>query len=258
MHAEMKRQRVLVTAGARGIGLVIAQAFVRAGAQVHICDVVQERLDEVQGKIPSATLSLCDVSNASQVEHLFADVEEHLGGLDVLVNNAGIAGPTAPIQDITIEDWERCIAVDLSGTFYCARRAVPMLQAAGGGSITNISSVAGRLGYPLRTPYAAAKWGVVGLTKSLAIELGSSGIRVNAVLPGFVKGERSSEAIEAKAKVRGVSFEEQEEAILEKVALHTMVTATDIASMVLYLASDAGNRITGQAMSVCGGLEMLV
>jgi NAD(P)-dependent dehydrogenase (short-subunit alcohol dehydrogenase family) len=235
----------------------MTETFVKAGATVHICDVVQTALYETTKALPSVSATLCDVSDPQQVDQLFADVREKLGGLDILVNNAGIAGPTAKVEDVAIEDWRRCIAVDLDGMFYCTRLAMPMLKAAGGGSIINLSSAAGRLGFPLRSPYAAAKWGVVGFTKSLAMEAGPDKVRVNAIQPGVVEGERIDRVIDAKAKAAGISFEAQKKLSLEKVSMRSMVSPQDIANMALYLASDAGHLITGQAISVCAGTEML-
>src|SRR5207248_3750266 len=150
------------------------------------------------------TRTRADVASLADVERLFADVERHLDGLDVLVNNAGIAGPTAKVEDIRPQDWERCIAVDLNGMFYCTRKAMPLIKAAGGGSIVNLSSAAGRHGFPHRSPYAAAKWGVVGFTKSLAVEAGPDKVRVNAILPGIHDGERMERVVAAKAKAKGV------------------------------------------------------
>jgi NAD(P)-dependent dehydrogenase (short-subunit alcohol dehydrogenase family) len=256
MELSMKNQRVLITAGAGGIGRVMAQTFADAGAKVHICDVVQTAIEETVNAL-RVTATVCDVSDRRQVERLFADARKHLGGLDVLVNNAGIAGPTGKVEEIAVEDWERCIAVDLNGMFYCTRLAVPMLKAAGGGSIVNLSSAAGRLGFPFRTPYAAAKWGVVGFTKSLSMELGTDNIRVNAIQPGVVEGERIDRVIAAKAKALGIGFEEQKQRSLEKVSMRTMVSPQDIANMALFLASEAGRHVTGQAISVCAGVEML-
>jgi NAD(P)-dependent dehydrogenase (short-subunit alcohol dehydrogenase family) len=256
MELAMQGKRVLITAGAGGIGRVMAETFVHAGAKVHICDVVPQPLEETARAL-KVSATLCDVSNLQQVDTLFADVKKHLGGLDVLVNNAGIAGPTGKVEDIAVGDWERCIAVDLNGMFYCTRLGVPMLKAAGGGCIINLSSAAGRLGFPYRTPYAAAKWGVVGFTKSLSMEVGTDRIRVNAIQPGVVEGERIDRVIEAKAKAVGISFEEQKKISLERVSMRTMVSPQDIANMALFLASDAGKHVTGQALSVCGGVEML-
>ena len=179
------------------------------------------------------------------------------GGLDVLVNNAGIAGPTAAIEDISPADWRRCIDIDLTGMFLCARRAVPMLKKEGAGAIVNMSSVAGRLGYAFRTPYAAAKWGVIGLTESLARELGPSGISVNAVLPGIVAGPRIEKVIGARADQVGVSYAEMEKEYLAKTSLRRMVSADDVAAMVLFLASPAGRNVSGQSLSVCANVETL-
>jgi NAD(P)-dependent dehydrogenase (short-subunit alcohol dehydrogenase family) len=256
MELTAKGQRVLITAGAGGIGRAMAETFVKAGARVHICDVVESAMDETVNVL-GVTATLCDVSNLKQVDQLFSDVKRRLGGLDALINNAGIAGPTARIEEIDVEDWRRCIDVDLSGMFYCTRLAVPLLKAAGGGSIINLSSAAGRLGFPFRTPYAAAKWGVVGFTKSLSMELGTDNIRVNAIQPGVVEGDRINRVIEAKAKALGISFQEQQARLLEKVSMRGMVSPQDIANMALYLASDLGKHVTGQAISVCAGVEML-
>jgi NAD(P)-dependent dehydrogenase (short-subunit alcohol dehydrogenase family) len=195
-----------------------------------------------------------DVSDLKQVDELFRQVEKNLGGLDVLVNNAGIAGPTGKVEDIKPEDWERCIAIDLNAMFYCTRKAMPLIKAAGGGSIINLSSVAGRLGFPMRTPYAAAKWAVVGFTKSLAIEAGPDRVRVNCLQPGNVEGDRINRVIDAKAKALGVPFEAQRHKLLDTVSLRTFVSAEDIANMALFLATDAGKHISGQALSICGDI----
>ncbi len=250
--------RVLVTAGAAGIGKAFAEAFAGAGAKVFICDVDRAALDAFRAAQPGLGGCLADVADPRQVDALFDAATAFLGGLDVLINNAGISGPTAPVEAIDIADWDRTIAVDLNGMFYCTRRAVPLLKAAGGGSIVNLSSVAGRLGYPLRTPYAAAKWAVVGFTKSLAMELGPDNIRVNAIQPGIVEGERIERVITAKAKALGVGFEEYKRQLLSKVSLRRTVNPADIANMALFLATDAGRNISGQALSVCGNVESLV
>jgi NAD(P)-dependent dehydrogenase (short-subunit alcohol dehydrogenase family) len=256
MELKMKGQKVLITAGAGGIGRVMAQTFIEAGARVHICDVVQSALDDTV-KTLGVTATLCDVADLKQVDQLFADVKKQLNGLDVLVNNAGVAGPTGKVEEISVEDWRRCIDIDLNGMFYCTRLAMPIIKAGGGGSIINLSSAAGRLGFPFRTPYAAAKWAVVGFTKSLSMEVGTDNIRVNTIQPGVVEGERMDRVIEAKAKAIGISFEAQKKISLERVSMKTTVSPQDIANMALYLASDLGTHITGQAISVCAGVEML-
>ena len=258
MQTSLQGKRALVTAGAAGIGRAIAQTFLEHGARVHICDVDPQALAAAQKEMPGATQTRADVASTADVERLFEDVARSLGGLDVLVNNAGIAGPTAKVEDIRPEDWERCIAVDLNGMFYCTRRAMPMLKAAGGGSIINLSSIAGRLGFALRTPYAAAKWAVVGFSESLAAEAGPDGVRVNCIQPGVVEGERVERVIEAKAKGLGISNDEMRRRLLESVSLRTMVSAQDVANTALFLASEAGRHLSGQAISVCGGVRYMV
>jgi NAD(P)-dependent dehydrogenase (short-subunit alcohol dehydrogenase family) len=249
--------RVLVTAGAAGIGRAIADRFADEGARVHVCDVDAEALEACRAGRPSYGTTLCDVADEGQVDRLFEAVGDRLGGLDVLVNNAGIAGPTAGIDEIKPADWRRTIDVNLNGQFYCARRAVPLLKAAGDGAIVCISSVAGRLGYAYRTPYAATKWAIVGLVQSLARELGPDGIRVNAILPGIVEGPRIERVISARAAQLGVEYDEMLRDYLGKVSLRRMVSAADIANMAWFLCSDQGRNISGQALSVCGNVETL-
>jgi NAD(P)-dependent dehydrogenase (short-subunit alcohol dehydrogenase family) len=258
MDTSAQGLRVLVTAGAAGIGRAIAQTFVAHGARVHICDVDTAALAAARDARPSVTQTVADVANVADVDLLFADVARTLGGLDVLVNNAGIAGPTGKVEDLAPADWDRCIAVDLNGMFYCTRRAMPLIKQAGGGSIINLSSVAGRLGFPLRTPYAAAKWAVVGFTKSLAIEAGPDKVRVNCIQPGNVEGERIDRVIDAKAGALGITAAEMRNRLLDTVSLRTFVSPQDIANMALFLATEAGRHVTGQALSVCGDVQRTV
>jgi NAD(P)-dependent dehydrogenase (short-subunit alcohol dehydrogenase family) len=249
--------KVLITGGASGIGWTIAKALLEQGARVHLCDTSSDLLAQALRQQPAVSGSVADVSNAPQVESLFDDVQRCLGGLDVLVNNAGIAGPTAAVEDIAPDDWSRTLAVNITGQFLCARLAVPLLKGAGGGSIINMSSAAGRLGYPLRTPYAASKWAVIGFTESLAMELGSHNIRVNAILPGLVQGERITRVLAARAQAQGLAYEEMERQYLERVSLRRMVSPADVAAMVLFLCSPAGRNISGQSLGVCGNMEVL-
>jgi NAD(P)-dependent dehydrogenase (short-subunit alcohol dehydrogenase family) len=249
--------RVLVTAGASGIGAAIASAFLEIGAKVHICDVDTAALATFQERFPSCETTTADVANGKQVASIFATQLRKCGGLDVLVNCAGIAGPTAGVEEVRTEDWNRAIDVNLNGQYLCLRLAVPMLRESKSPNIICISSIAGRIGLPWRTPYAATKWGIVGMVKSLAIELGPSDIRVNAVLPGVVAGPRIEGVIHARAKLSGVEDTEIRDEYLGKIALHRMVTADDVALMCLFLCSPAGRNITGQAISVDGGLQPL-
>ncbi len=258
MELAARNLRVLVTAGGSGIGRAIAETFAKAGARVHLSDIDDKFLAEAQRALPGVSQTLGDVAKLADVERLFQDVEHSLGGLDVLVNNAGIAGPTAKVEDIRPEDWERTLAVDLNGMFYCTRKAMPMLKRSGGGSIINLSSIAGRLAFPMRTPYAAAKWAVVGFTQSLAAEAGPDGVRVNCIQPGIVEGERVERIMAAKAEGLGITKAQVRERMVEGVSLKTTVSAQDIANTALFLASDAGRHISGQAISVCGGVRYLV
>jgi NAD(P)-dependent dehydrogenase (short-subunit alcohol dehydrogenase family) len=253
----MAGKRVVVTAGAQGIGLAIARTFVAAGAQVHICDVNEAFLAAAKQALPDVSQSRTDVSDPVQVDAMFDDLKTRWGTLDVLVNNAGIAGPTAKVEDTDPGDWEQTIAVNLTGPFLCTRRAVPLLKVAGGGSIVNLSSIAGRLGFPLRTPYSASKYGVIGLTETWAMELGPSNIRVNAILPGIVAGDRQERVIAAKATSYGIAHEEMRQRLLANVSLRKMVTAQDIANQILFICSPAGAAVSGQSLSVCGNVEHL-
>src|SRR3954464_4182485 len=255
MDISAKGLRVLVTAGAGGIGRVIAQTFLDHGARVHVCDVDEKVLSQLPKSI---TWTKADVASVADVDRVFDDVKRVLGGLDVLVNNAGIAGPTAKVEEIDPKDWDRTIAIDVNGMFYCTRKGMPMIKAAGGGSIINLSSAAGRLAFPMRTPYSFAKFGVVGFTESLAAEAGPDNVRVNCIQPGVVEGERIDRVIAAKAKGLGISFEETKRKMLEGVSMQTTVTAQDIANTALFLATEGGKHISGQAISVCGGTRYLV
>ena len=247
--------RVLVTAAAVGIGRAIAEAFIASGATVHICDMAQALLDDCKSANPMLGVTRADVSDPEQVDRLFHEVETHLGGLDILVNNVGVSGPTAAVEDVSVADWQATLAVNLNSHFYCVRKAVPLLKAAKGGSIVSIASTAGLMGYPMRAPYAASKWALIGFTKTLAMELGEFKIRVNAVCPGSVEGPRMDRVIAAEAKARNIAADTVREGYQRQASLRTFVRARDIANMVLFLCSEAGERISGQALSVDGNIE---
>jgi NAD(P)-dependent dehydrogenase (short-subunit alcohol dehydrogenase family) len=255
MEFSAKGLRVLVTAGAAGIGRVIARTFTEHGARVHICDIDEKALAGTKKQLPAVSQTVADVSRLDDVDRLFVDVKKNLHGLDVLVNNAGIAGPTAKVEDIRPEDWDRCIAVDINAMFYCTRKAMPLIKEAGGGSIINMSSTAGRLGFPLRSPYAAAKWAVVGFTKTLAAEAGPQKVRVNCIQPGVVEGDRIDRVVAAKAEASGVKADKVRADMLATTSLRSTVTAQDVANMALFLATAPGRHITGQAISVCADLR---
>ncbi|MFT3989539.1 SDR family oxidoreductase [Aestuariivirga sp.] len=250
-------QRVLITAGASGIGHAIATLLVEQGARVAICDVSDAALAEAKKALSLPVAVKADVSSEADVDTMFVEIAKSLGGLDALINNAGIAGPTGGVDAITPEDWRRCLDICLTGQFLCARRAVPMLKAAGGGSIVNMSSAAGRHGYAFRTPYASAKFGVIGFTQSLAKELGPQNIRVNAILPGIVEGPRMDGVIRDRARQLNISHEEMTERYLEKVSLRRMVSPHDVAAMIAFLLSDMGRNLSGQSLGVDGNMETL-
>jgi NAD(P)-dependent dehydrogenase (short-subunit alcohol dehydrogenase family) len=250
-------KRVLVTAGGAGIGRAIAAAFLAEGARVWICDIDREALTETRSDHPELGTSRTDVADARAVDAMFEALEQAFGGLDFLINNAGIAGPTGPVETLDPVDWRRCVAVNLDGAFLCARRAVPLLKSAGGGALVNISSTAGLMGYPLRTPYASAKWAVIGLTRSLAIELGPYGIRVNAICPGSVEGRRMARVVWAEAAARGISEEEVRQGYVRTTSMRSFIPPEQIAAMALFLCSDLGASISGQAIAVDGNTETL-
>lgn len=250
MDLKLKDHRVIVTAGASGIGRIIAEAFRDEGAKVWVCDLHEATMQGIRSGI-------CDVSNRNQVGAFFEDAVSDLGGLDCLVNNAGIAGPTDDVDRIDPADWDKTLAVCLTGQFNFARLAMPHLRESSNPSMANVSSLAGRVGFAKRTPYSAAKWGVIGLTKSLSIEGGADGVRVNAILPGLVAGERQTRVLTAKAEAKGLSFSEMEAEAFSYTSIKDYVTPHQIADQILYLASLRAKTISGQAISVCGDTQML-
>jgi NAD(P)-dependent dehydrogenase (short-subunit alcohol dehydrogenase family) len=252
LPVDLSGKRVAISAGANGIGRVMADGFVACGARVFVCDVDEAALADCGHPGVRA-----DMGQLADAERFMDAALAELGGLDVLVNNAGIAGPTAPVEQVSPEELDATLRVDLASMFHCVRRAVPALRNAGGGTVVNLSSAAGKFGFPLRSPYSAAKWGVVGFTRTLALELGPDGINVNAILPGLVEGPRIRSVIRAKAAAAGVSDNVQTDKALSTVALRCFVSQQDIANMALYLASPFGRTISGQALSIDGGTEML-
>jgi NAD(P)-dependent dehydrogenase (short-subunit alcohol dehydrogenase family) len=248
-------QRVLVTAGASGIGKEIARAFVANRATVCVCDIDVKALETAAKDIPSLLTMVCDVSKRQDIERMVPAAVEALGGLDVLVNNAGVSGPTAPVEEMDPDAWEKVMQVDLTGTFNVTRMAIPHLKKSSAGVIINMSSVAGRFGYPNRSPYCTAKWGIIGFTKTLSIELGPHGIRANAILPGAVGGARIERVFEGRAQASGEPIEEIRKEAMAAQSLKRMVDPKDIAALAVFLASDAAKSISGQMMPIDNDMQ---
>lgn len=248
---------VLITGAASGIGRRTAERFLESGCSVHVCDSSASRLAEFLTANSSATGTVADISRPEDVDEVFVELVEKHGCLDVLVNNAGIAGPTAAVEDCGDDDWKRCIEVNLSGTFYTTKRAVPLLRDSVAGCIINIASTAAMFGYPLRSPYAASKWAQVGLTKTWAMELGPHGIRVNAVCPSSVSGPRIDAVITRDAAQRGVAEADVRKVYERQTSMRGFVSADEVADTILFLASDQAGKISGQSIAVDGHTEGL-
>ena len=248
-------QRVIVTAGGGGIGSVIAQTFAARGARVHVCDVSTDALEAITATSPSMVGSVVDLSDPGAVERWCSEAVDDLGGIDVLINNAGIAGPTADVEDVTLSEWRQCLAIDLDSHFLTCKAVVPAMKRQRSGSIINMSSTAGQVGYGRRSPYAAAKWAVIGFTKSLAIEVGPYNVRANAICPGSVRGPRMERVISAEAKARGVSADEIEREYASSQSIARFVDAQEIADMAYFLASPQAVMVSGQAIAVDGHTE---
>jgi NAD(P)-dependent dehydrogenase (short-subunit alcohol dehydrogenase family) len=247
-------KKVLVTAGASGIGLAIARAFHAGGSQVYICDIDESGMARAAGEMPGLLTRRCNIGDRGEIEAMVADAAARLGGLDVLVNNAGIGGPTKPVSDIDPADWDAVIKVNLTGTFDVTRHAIPHLIRSRG-AIINMSSAAGRFGYANRSPYSASKWALIGLTKTLSMELGEHGIRVNAIAPGAVAGERAERVFRGRAEASGQSIEEVKRAAMASFSLKYLVDPNDIAALAVFLASDAAKSISGQVLPIDGDMQ---
>jgi NAD(P)-dependent dehydrogenase (short-subunit alcohol dehydrogenase family) len=252
VDTSLNGKRAIVTAGAGGAGLVVAQSLAAEGAHVFVCDVDDTALAALPKPLTGTKV---DVADAAQVDAWLGPIARE--GIDILVNNAGIAGPTGPVEDISPEDWRRCLTVDLDGQFHCARAVVPAMKRQRAGVIVNISSTAGIMGLPNRTPYVAAKFGVIGLTKTLAMELGPHGIRVNAIAPGSITGDRMDRVIAAHAKADNVSEGHVRAMYTLGVSMATFVDPQEVADIVVYLASERGRRVSGQVIAVDGHTETL-
>jgi NAD(P)-dependent dehydrogenase (short-subunit alcohol dehydrogenase family) len=243
-------QRVLVTAGAAGIGREIVRAFAANGAKVFVSDINAAGLDALSKEIKGVMTRVCDNSKRSDIEALIPASVQALGGLDVLVNNAGVSGPTAPVEEVDPGKWEEVMNVNLNGTFNVTRLAIPHLKKSSAGNIIIISSLGGRYGYPNRSPYCTSKWGLIGFTKTLALELGDFNIRANAIAPGAVGGERIERVLESRATKERKTSQEEKEAALSIQALKRFVDPRDIAALCVFIASDAGKSISGQVLPI--------
>lgn len=245
-------RRVVITGGASGLGRVMAEAFVAAGDRVAVCDADAAAVAAVP---PAIRARQADVTDPAAMDAFFAGIEADWQGADVVIANAGIGGPAGPIETLGFEDWQRCLSVNLDGAFLACRWAARVMRAQGAGVILLTSSVSGLFGFPWRTPYVAAKWGMVGLTKALASELGPAGVRVNAICPGAVEGPRMDRVVAMEAQAQGRSDADVRAGFTQGVALRRFVTADEVAAMALFLASPAAASISGQAMAVDGHTE---
>ncbi|MEM7598360.1 MAG: SDR family oxidoreductase [Pseudomonadota bacterium] len=251
-------QRVLITGGASGIGLRLAERFAETGARMAVCDADARAVEGVTAAQPDWIARVADVTNETQMDAFLSNVETAWGGIDVVCANAGTGGPAGRIEDMSYADWQSCVAVNLHGTFLTCRWAARLMRAQGSGLIVITSSTAGLFGYPLRSPYATAKWGLVGLTKTLAMELGPAGVRVNAIAPGSVTGDRMERVLSNESAASGRDIEELRASYVKNTSLRTWVSGDDLADMALFLASPAASKVSGQVMAVDGHTEALV
>ena len=246
----MATQKVLITAGASGIGREMARSFVASGASVFVVDIDAAALAALAKESPRIETAECDLSSRADIERVVPAAVNALGGLDVLVNNVGISGPTAPVESFDPDAWEQVMQVNLNGTFNVTRLAIPHLKKSPAGSIIIMSSVAGRFGYPNRSAYCASKWGLFGLSKTLSIELGEFGIRVNAILPGAVAGERIDKVFAGRAQLSGRTAEQERADSMSIQSLKRFVDPRDIAALAVFISSDAGKSVSGQMLPI--------
>ena len=253
----IKNKKVLVTAGATGIGKATAIALMEAGAQVHVCDINAQALADLKQLYPLLLTSVTNVVEPVEVAAMFTQLDQEFSGkLDFLVNNAGIAGPAGPIETLDIDAWKATFDVNLHATFYVSKHAIPILKQHGG-AIMNLSSTAGLFGYPMRSPYASAKWAIVGLSKTMAMELGPFNIRVNCICPGAVNGDRMDRVISSIAQASGETLAKVREDNVKSTSMKTFVDAEDIANMIVFSFSDLGAKISGQSLTVDGDTHSL-
>ena len=254
----MEGQRVLITGGGSGIGLRLAERFSEAGAQVARCDADPAAIARLEAAHPDMIAAHADVTDEAEMGRFLDYVEAQWGGVDVVCANAGTGGPAGRIEDLDYDAWQACIGVNLNGAFLTCRWAARLMRAQGAGMILLTSSTSGLHGVPYRSPYVAAKWGLVGLTKTLAMELGPAGVRVNAIAPGAVEGERMERVVAMEAKASDRPEAEVREIYAKGSSLRTWVSADDLADMALFLASPAASKVSGQVLAVDGHTESMV
>ncbi len=257
---QFEGKTVVVTGGGYGIGKQIALSFGRQGANVVVAARSVDKLGQVEeqlrgmGTRPLAIAT--DIGVEHSVQNMVSTVVDNYGGVDILVNNAAIAGPTAMIPDIETDEWRSAVDINLSGTFYCCKYVSQIMREAKSGNIITLSSVAGRTAYPLRATYAVTRWGVIGLSHTLAAELGPLGIRVNTVVPGPIEGDRSSRVFAARAEAENSDVETMKQFFTKDIPIGRMPTEQEVANCVIYLASDQSVGIHGQTIQVDGGFRM--
>jgi NAD(P)-dependent dehydrogenase (short-subunit alcohol dehydrogenase family) len=243
-------QRVLITAGAAGIGREFVRAFAATGAKIFTCDIDEAGLAALAKEIPGLVAQRCDMGKRGEIERMVPEALKALGGLDVLINNAGIAGLTLPVDQYPADDWDKVVAVNLTAMFDVCRLAIPALKQSKAGVIINMTSIAGRFGFANRSPYAATKWGVIGFTKTLAIELGQWGIRANAIAPGAVEGDRIVRVFQGRSQISGKSMDQVKADAMAEQSIKSMIDPKDIAQLAVFLASPAAKTISGQVMPI--------
>ena len=258
VHQSLKNKKIIISAGASGIGLATAKVCLARGAYVYLCDINKNFINKLK-KHPLHNKRLfsyyCDASNELQVKDFFKNIQNKTKKIDALINNVGVAGPTSTLEKIKSKDWENTLHIDINSHFYFTKQAIPLIKKSKNGSIINISSTAGILGFPLRSPYAASKWAVIGVTKTLAMELGKFNIRVNAVCPGSIRGKRMIKVIKEKAKFTKISKKKIERDFISMSSMKKWILEEDIGKMCAFLISDDSSKVSGQIISVDGNTE---
>ncbi|MBK0063230.1 MULTISPECIES: SDR family oxidoreductase [unclassified Acinetobacter] len=250
-------RKVLISAGGSGIGRCIAEAFLKQDDEVFVCDINEDSLKLFKQDYPQLHIAYCDLGQMDAIPSMFESALRQLGGLDILVNNTGVSGPTVAAEELSFEDWTQVLNLNLNSTFMMTKLAIPYLKQSPSGVVINLSSIAGRMGYPFRLAYSTSKWGIIGFTKTLSMELGAFDIRVNAVLPGAVDGERVQRVLQARADAMNISLDEATQNALANQSLKHFVNPKHIADLCVFLASDSASSISGQILPIDGDKQRL-